>query len=127
MYIPINITVLDWLIYPRILFVNIHAISTLRAFAQSYFLAHCFGTERDLACIFATLSSRWDYKKGGGGVVNRGIRSSVGGSDRGALSAYTPAEISPGWFIHINVSHCTSPYTNCARGNKTAGNHDRAL
>lgn len=50
----------------RILFANIHGITTLRAFAQSYFLAHCFGTEGDLACIFATLSPRWDYKKGGG-------------------------------------------------------------
>lgn len=59
--IPINITVLDWLICPRILFANIHVILPLQAFAQSYFLAHCFSTERDLACIFATLSPRWDY------------------------------------------------------------------
>lgn len=34
------------------------------------------------------------------------IQSNAGGSDSGALSAFTPARNPPGWFIHINVSHC---------------------
>jgi len=63
------------------------------------------------------------------GIVNREIRnrSSVGGSDRGALSAFTSAEISSGWFIHINVSHCMSPYSNCTWGNKEPRSRDCAL
>ena len=117
--ISINITLLDWLICARILFANIQKrYLNFTGFCAIVLSCSLFRYQTRFSVHFRHVKPVVGLQERG--VVNRGIRSSVGGSDRGTLSAFTPAEISPGWFIHINVSHCTSPYANCTRGNKTA-------